>query len=910
MFGGGIGAAEEKLGGAEEQAGGKLAQVAVQMQDDINTRNLQSVLFNQVGPAIDKKYAAYLSLKGQAAHEGYDPFIKDVQDTIDAGAKQIGGGIATQNAYMQNARFLRQRIETSASVHAATELDRSYIETNTAANKNITDQSVFMQNDGVLLAKNALQVRAHAEMNALRLNKTTEEAQADVSAELGKYWSQIIQAKMLAPEAQGGGAQAALTLYNSVRGQLDANSADAIARMLHPAVKDAEGDAALGQSMRGLGYTEGGTTWTGPPVSADQMDKALWSQESGGAATARTSVTGATGGHQIQPATFQQYAKPGERIDDPTDNAIVGARIAADYTKRYDGDPARVAVAYFSGPDNVAPAGSPTPWKQDLKDPTGKSTSSYVGDVLRRVGGGGEGQAAPSGWHMPDWSKLEQDVLNRTAGDPELRTITLSKLAQTRSRIEMATATERTNLEKQFGDLSKAAEAGVQITIPEDRIRAVFPPDVADRYIATLGVSQAAGTILSGLKYASPEQLGEAVTDLTTGSGTISDTIRARLGKATGGTVTTAEPGQPGVTEPAELFGMRTQIAARAIQLIQARQEQLRQDPASYTLGEPTVAAAAKVMDPKNPASFDQYARTQLAIQEHLGVRPEAQHVLTKAQADTFTQQVMQPGGDAKATLDGLEKQWGDAWTHVFGDMVTLGKLPAEYQGVVALDDPKMAAVLARAAGEQQKSGKAWDDIFPKPVGGRPVAAEIRDDVRGADGMKQLEASWRGSGATLAQVESMRSAVETLAYGLKYYNNDAAPGTHAVEAFTSKFRFIANGGARVPADKYDAVMGNAGQMLTNLSPTTIAVPPEFRTEETPEARRLNPTAPAASDYIANLQANPTWITSPKADALWLLDSGGRVVRDPKGNPVAVPFNAAGPAPAAAPTAAQAGPGTT
>jgi hypothetical protein len=613
-------------------------------------------------------------------------------------------------------------------------------------------------------------------------------------------------------------------------------------------------------------------------------------------------VTGATGGMQIEPATFKQYARPGEDINNPADNATVGARVIQDLSQKYGGDPARVAVGYFSGPGNVAPAGSATPWLQDKKDPTGKSTSGYVNDVLTRLGGtgaaqsgapGGEGMATPSGWRMPDWSKAEQAALTATEGDPEGRTALLGKLAQTRQRIEMATKTERSDLSAKLGDLQKAAEAGVQISIPEDRIRAVFEPDDADRIMTKIGVSQAAGQIMSGLKFASPEQLGTTVADLTSGTGTVSDTLRARLGKDTSGSVTTpAANGQPALTEPAESFGLRTQIATKAIQLIQARQEQLKQDPANYTLQEPTVNAAAKSLKNDDPTTFDNYARAQLAVQDHLGVRPEAQHILTLDQANTFTQQVMQPGGDAKATLDKFQKEWGNSWTHVFGDMVTMGKLPAAYQGVIALDDdPKNAAVLARAASEQVKSGKAWDDILGKQAGaGKPMGPMIRDQVNSSPAMQQLETSWRTSGATLAQVESMRSAVHTLAYGLSYYNQDATAADHAVAAFTDKYRFIPNGGARVPAEKYATVMSNAGQMLEGITPQGIAIPEGFRAEDTPEARRLGATMPTVHDYISDLQTNPQWITSQKGDGLNLLDHAGRPVRDAKGGLFFVPFN--------------------
>lgn len=105
---------------------------------------------------------------------------------------------------------------------------------------------------------------------------------------------------------------------------------------------------------------------------------AIHQNESSGQQNAPTSPDGAVGPSQILPSTFKEFAKPGEDINNPKDNLAVGQRIVDSYTQKYNGDPARVAVAYFSGPGNVSPAGSPTPWIKDSKDGLGENVSSYV----------------------------------------------------------------------------------------------------------------------------------------------------------------------------------------------------------------------------------------------------------------------------------------------------------------------------------------------------------------------------------------------------------------------------------------------------------------------------------------------------------------------------------------------------
>lgn len=123
-----------------------------------------------------------------------------------------------------------------------------------------------------------------------------------------------------------------------------------------------------------------------PVYTKDQVFHAFHGQESGYGANPATSVDGAMGDMQITPATFKQYAKPGEDINNRADNLAVGRRISDDLYDKANGDPARAAVGYFSGPGNIAPPGSPTPWIKDFKDGTGKSVSSYVADIQKRLG--------------------------------------------------------------------------------------------------------------------------------------------------------------------------------------------------------------------------------------------------------------------------------------------------------------------------------------------------------------------------------------------------------------------------------------------------------------------------------------------------------------------------------------------
>ncbi|MGG1947111.1 hypothetical protein AB1286_33165 [Trinickia sp. NRRL B-1857] len=126
------------------------------------------------------------------------------------------------------------------------------------------------------------------------------------------------------------------------------------------------------------------------PAAAPTLPGIFAQQESSGGKTAPDNP------YQIQQATFNRFAQPGESWGNPADRSAVAQRVLASYDQKYGGDLGRIATAYFSGEGNVAPAGSPTPFIKNTADASGKTVASYVGDILGRAGGSGFG-GAPGG---------------------------------------------------------------------------------------------------------------------------------------------------------------------------------------------------------------------------------------------------------------------------------------------------------------------------------------------------------------------------------------------------------------------------------------------------------------------------------------------------------------------------------
>ena len=222
-------------------------------------------------------------------------------------------------------------------------------------------------------------------------------------------------------------------------GDFKPSTADALNTMLTPKLRAQQASMAAGNAVsmadqgyntyltqRGVGAPSGA-----PPASAIQH--AIFNQESGSNPNSPTSIDGAVGQAQIMPATFKQFAQPGEDINNPVDNANVGKRIIQTYADKYGNDPARVAVAFFSGPGNVAPPGSATPWINNAVDGNGKATASYVSDVLSRLGGL-NGVQSKADFYKANYANIidqtRQEALKQNPNDPQFADLAVARTEQ------------------------------------------------------------------------------------------------------------------------------------------------------------------------------------------------------------------------------------------------------------------------------------------------------------------------------------------------------------------------------------------------------------------------------------------------------------------------------------------------
>ena len=491
---------------------------------------------------------------------------------------------------------------------------------------------------------------------------------------------------------------------------------------------------------------------------------------------------------------------------------------------------------------------------------------------------------------LPDKAAALQIAKEMGGGDPIQQRMNMAEVNRRYSELMAVTYAQRYQLEHDIPNLVAAASSGVDVTLPESEIRQAFPKTKADNIVQNFKRAQQVGQVLKGAEFASPQELARMQGDLSSGQGVLSDVIHpSRRGASTGpGTVSS------GIQDDPEEFKIRAAASQRLQQEIQKRDAILygpEADPAAYAAMNPAVKPLIGAIDPKDPATFEKYASTTFAIQKYLGVPDGVQHVLTRGQAMNLSDQI-EKSEDPKSTFQALQQQFGAAWPQVFHDAVSLGKLPAGYQAVMALDDPHDAALLSRTLASEKpgpdgKPGKAVDDVVDTIAASKGESGRLRDLVRYDPSVAAYASSIKRSGASDEQVEGIVNAVQTLALA-KRAGGDASSAqlasAAAIKSFFGKFEYMPNGGARVPAAKFDAVSGNAADTLSKLTADNVAVPANFG--QTGQADK--------QEYLNVLKASPTWITSPRSDALWLVDRGGRLVRTTQGNLVEIKFDAPSP----------------
>lgn len=118
-FGAGVANAVGHIGKAVEGAGNEIWARATAMQQ-LNEQANAANAVAEFTTAMGEKYAAYSSLSGKAAVDGYKPYIEDLNSTREAIGQKLNSPYA-QKVYLQESRSVQARSVFSAAAHSGRE---------------------------------------------------------------------------------------------------------------------------------------------------------------------------------------------------------------------------------------------------------------------------------------------------------------------------------------------------------------------------------------------------------------------------------------------------------------------------------------------------------------------------------------------------------------------------------------------------------------------------------------------------------------------------------------------------------------------------------------------------------------------------------------------------------------------
>ena len=657
----------------------------------------------------------------------------------------------------------------------------------------------------------------------------------------------------------------------------------------------------------------------------DDLFSAVTQQESGGRQTAPrtglpiTSSKGAIGVSQIMPDTARGVAMDatGAPLDedrlrtDAAYNATLGKAYLNQMLTRYGGDRTLALAAYNAGPGNVdkwiAANGDPRTGAVSDDDfarsiPVAE-TRNYVSSIGQRMGAQAGGA---NGMHYPDDDRAI-DLINKLPA--EQQTGAWQEYERQKHLYSSQVAQDAAGLRARLGDTGAALAAGHDVdpgVIPTDaEIRAKLPPAQADAAIDKLTDQQLDGALIGMVKLASPDQIAAIRGQAANGVGPLATIIRRHMppemtsaqsaaytglppAAPDGGTISDSDtgthsdvvaPGGAGPIAPGAPAGSITNptgyrerafMQSKVEQAITRYYRQLSADPAAYVqANSPTVQAAAQ--------SGDQAAagRAILAEQARLGVPEQDQHILTSQQAGVLVHGLTSTDpatADTGAQLNKLATQYGDQWPHVFSDMVTVGKLPRDYQFLAGMDAPGQTA--ARADFQRMLTTQATKG-GPETLKG--AAGDASKDIDGPNGalnttMAPLLATMRNNQGGMQLGQDATSAVRNLAY---YYASQGKDGSSAVQmAYDGLFgaKYDVSGTMRVPKGTLPQVQDQTTAALAGLKDDDLA----------PQAP-LGGLTSADREKIAadDVRSNATWV--PNRD-----DSGLVAMRSLKNSTDRIP----------------------
>lgn len=327
----------------------------------------------------------YFSLRGADAMSAF----QDTSENLDEALRETRESLQTPAAQRQfdnEARRYRAQYANEMGEHYDQQFQQWAVNTNTTGIALTQNQIATHLNDPDALAQDQQTLRQYfVKRDQAQLGSSDPQVQqgAVLKADQTFYTTQIKVALGTDPSRaqdildKSGTTLASLPEYDGIVRQV---KEAVFQQKMSPAV-DTFVANALGTAQHSVGAAAAGTP------AAQDVSAAIGRQEWNGKGPAPTSIDGAVGPSQIKPDTARQYDLDPARLNEPAYAKYARDTIISKIAEmpQVQGDPARIAVGYFSGPGNIAPQGSPTPYVRDVADGNGKTVSSYVADVTGRL---------------------------------------------------------------------------------------------------------------------------------------------------------------------------------------------------------------------------------------------------------------------------------------------------------------------------------------------------------------------------------------------------------------------------------------------------------------------------------------------------------------------------------------------
>ncbi|MBM3099129.1 transglycosylase SLT domain-containing protein [Gluconobacter cerinus] len=780
------------------------AQDNVAATQDAMNQFRQHVRTIQYGDPDDPQTPGFLTLQGKAAMDGW----KGASSAVDDARKNIMSGLSIdqQKMFDRESSDYQNSALTAMGAHVGQQRESYQNQTYKATLSNLTDQGAANLDNPSVFAGSLNRGRATV-MQQLGLRGVPLDspvAQAELQAYNDQYLTTAVKASV-----DGGKAIQGMSLLQANQRNMSAPAYQQAFEQIQPHVWREQGDM-LGRSVSNPGGVQSVPSQADP----DATFGAMVHLESGGNQTDAkgapvTSSKGAVGTAQLMPATAKEVAQSvGLQWDESrfkTDgayNRALGQAYFQELCQKYGNNLTLACAAYNAGPGNV------DKWRKEFGDPsTGaisdqdfvaqipfKETQNYVSRT-----GAAVNQASPApSFNAPDLSaqvsKVHGEAL-RLGLAPEAEARALSVVHQNYSEWQQSTATARSHLQDHVQDLSAAYMQGnTQQDVPAQQIRQLYEPEQAQNVIQDLTMRRQAGIQYADLKWASPQQIQQVQqSDSHSLQGEDTDHYQARM----------------------KIVSMRNQM-------IDKRNQALLKDPASFVSDNPNVQQAAQQVDPEKPETFQQYAQTVMAVQRNLGVQQP--RILTDDQVHQAVQTLtnVDPAKqDVVPVLNGLEQQYGQLWPQAFGEMVRVGKMPAEYQVLANMD------TTAQAGGRQMYAANlkvSLADLAKNPsVHGVSLEKSSLNGDPVSDQMAPFLATTElqgGGGAinNLAQDAIKRQAYGYMSRGMTKSDAVSTAYNDIIGAKYDTYRTI-----RAPKGELPAVQSATGYVLSRLKASDIQV---------------------------------------------------------------------------------------